>query len=219
MLLGVAVVTAVYIAVSAVFLYLVPLAKVTSDETFVAQAGAVLFGPPGGQVFAAIVVVCVLSSLAALIMSAPRVYYAMANDGLFLNSVAQIHPRFGTPAKAILVQGVISSVLAMAGSFQQIISYFIFVAVAFLSLAGAGLVTARRRGSAGAPAFSMPMYPIPLIVFSVLMSLLLILLAAHSPREALFGVAVVAAGIPVYSALRTNASDQAVGGTKIAEEV
>jgi APA family basic amino acid/polyamine antiporter len=219
MLMGVAVVTAVYIAVSAVFLYMVPLAKVTSDETFVAQAGAVLFGSPGGQVFAAIVVVCVLSSLAALIMSAPRVYYAMANDGLFLNSVAQIHPRFGTPAKAILIQGVISSALAMVGSFQQIISYFIFVAVAFLALAGAGLVTARRRGAARVPAFSMPIYPIPLIVFLILMSLLLILLAAHSPREALFGVAVVAAGIPVYSALRTTASDQSVSRTEIAEEV
>ncbi len=85
MLLGVLVVTAIYVLVSAAFLYIVPLARVTSDETFVAQAGAILFGRAGGVVFAAIVVVCVLSSLAALIMSAPRVYYAMAQDGLSTN--------------------------------------------------------------------------------------------------------------------------------------
>ena len=222
MLLGVAVVTTVYITVSAVFLYLVPLAKVTSEETFVAQAGAVLFGSPGGKVFAAIVIVCVLSSLAALIMSAPRVYYAMAKDGLFLHSVAEIHPRFGTPAKAILIQGLISSVLAVMGSFQQIISYFIFVAVVFLALAGAGLLIARKRGSGIAPAFSMPMYPLPLIVFLVLMSLLLILLAGHSPRQALLGVVVVLVGIPVYSAFQRNtvrSDDPGLGRAKIAEEV
>src|SRR5450755_611277 len=94
MTLGVLVVTAVYILVSAAFLYLVPLGKVTSDETFVAQAGTVLFGAAGGLIFAAVVIVCVLSSLSALIISAPRVYYAMAKDGLFLHGVARIHPRF-----------------------------------------------------------------------------------------------------------------------------
>jgi APA family basic amino acid/polyamine antiporter len=219
MLLGVAVVTTIYIAVSAAFLFLVPLAKVTSDETFVAQAGAVLFGSPGGKVFAAIVVVCVLSSLAALIMSAPRVYFAMAEDGLFLHSVAQIHARFGTPAKAILVQGLISSVLVLVSSFQQIIAYFIFVAIVFLALAGAGLTTARRRGAGRNPRFSMPMYPVPLIVFLGLMTLLLLLLMAHSPREAVFGAAVVLAGIPVYSAFRRNGSGPVFSRKPIVEEV
>jgi APA family basic amino acid/polyamine antiporter len=104
---------------------------VTSDETFVAQAGAILFGPAGGVVFAAIVLVCVLSSLAALIMSAPRVYYAMAQDGLFLRAVARPHSRFGTPANAILIQGLVASVLVSNGSFQQIIAYFIFIAWSF----------------------------------------------------------------------------------------
>ena len=103
--LGVIPVTAVYIVISAVFIYLVPIERVSSDGTFVAQAGEVLFGPAGGIVFAAIVIVCVLGSLAAFIMSAPRVYYAMARDGVFLKSVARLHPRFGTPARAIIGSG------------------------------------------------------------------------------------------------------------------
>jgi basic amino acid/polyamine antiporter, APA family len=167
MFVGVAVVTAVYILVSAAFLYVVPLASVTSDETFVAQAGAVLFGGFGGVLFAGIVVICVLSSLAALIMSAPRVYFAMAQDGLFLHSVARPHPRFGTPARAVMIQVVIASCLVIAGTFQQIISYFIFVAVIFLAMAGAGIFVIRRRGLARA-GYSTRLYPLPPFAFLLL---------------------------------------------------
>src|ERR1700681_1127395 len=92
---GVVIVTLVYILTSAVFLYLVPLETISSSETFAAQAGEVLFGRAGAQVFSAMVVVMVLGSLAALIMSAPRVYFAMARDGLFISAAAAIHPRFG----------------------------------------------------------------------------------------------------------------------------
>jgi APA family basic amino acid/polyamine antiporter len=199
MLLGVLVVTVVYIVVSAAFLYLLPLSQVTSDETFVAQAGAVLFGRAGAMVFAAVVVVCVLSSLAAFIMSAPRVYYAMAKDGLFVSAIARTHPRFGTPANAILLQGFVATILVVIGTFQEIIAYFIFVAVVFLALAGAGLFRARGRCQGIEPAFFTPAYPVPPVVFVVLMAMLLVLLAVHSPREALLGTAVVAAGLPVYS--------------------
>ena len=208
MLFGTLVVASVYIAVSAVFVYLVPLSKVTSDETFVAQAGSVLFGAIGGKLFAAIVVICVFSSLAALIMSAPRVYYAMAKDGLFLRPVAQISPRFGTPISAILIQAVISSILVAVSSFQQIIAYFIFIAVVFLGMAGAGLFLARRRNSAADLPFRTPLYPLPNVIFLVLISVLLFLLAGHSPRQAALGILVVLAGVPAYVVFRPSAGKQ-----------
>ena len=209
MMLGVLVVTAVYILVSAAFLYLVPLAKVISDQTFVAQAGTVLFGPAGGVIFAAVVILCVLSSLSALIISAPRVYYAMAQDGLFLHAVARVHPRFGTPANAILIQGFIASVLVAISSFQQIIAYFVFVAIVFLGLAAAGLFVLRSRGRGAKPAFSTPWYPLPPLAFLTLITLLLVLLAAHKPWEALLGAAVVLAGLPVYGAFQSKLSPAA----------
>lgn len=204
MLWGTLAVTAVYILVSAAFLYLVPLAGVTSNETFVAQAGSVLFGTLGGKTFAAIVIVCVFSSLAALIMSAPRVYYAMAQDGLFFKRVSQISPRFGTPVSAILIQGSISSLLVAVSSFQKIIEYFIFVAVVFLAMAGTGLFVARRRNMGADPLFRTPLYPLPVVVFLVLILTLLILLAGHSPVEAGLGSAVVLAGIPAYLLFRSS---------------
>lgn len=202
MLLGTLIVTLVYVLVSGVFLYLVPLQSVTSDKTFVAQAGAILFGQAGGNVFAAIAAICVLGGLAAFMMSAPRVYYAMAQDGLFLHSIARTHPRFGTPVYAILIQGFVASALAVAGSFEKIEAYFIFVAVVFLTLTGAGLFVIRSRDSETVPGFLTPWYPLPLAVFLVLMSLLLVLLGLHSPQQAILGSLVVLAGLPVYSAFR-----------------
>jgi APA family basic amino acid/polyamine antiporter len=213
MLLGVLVVTVVYILVSAAFLYLLPISQVSSDQAFVAQAGAVLFGRAGGMVFAAIVVVCVLSSLAAFILSAPRVYYAMARDGLFVPAIARTHPRFGTPANAILLQGLIATIMVVIGTFQQIIAYFIFVAVVFLALAGAGLFRARGRSQGIQPVFFTPAYPVPPVIFLVLMSMLLVLLAVHSPLEAALGTAVVAAGLPVYSVFQRKARPHNVVGS------
>src|SRR3954453_19379523 len=132
--LGVLVVTIVYVLPSLVFVYLVPLEQVTSGETFAAQAGEVLFGRAGGTVFSLIVVVAVLGSLAAVVMSAPRVYFAMARDGLFIPSVAVLHSRYETPARAIALQAVLASVLVVAGNFKDIVSYFIFIVVVFIGL-------------------------------------------------------------------------------------
>src|SRR6185503_15552698 len=119
---GVTILTAVYILTSAAFVYLVPLEQVTSGETFAAQAGEVLFGHLGGQILSSIVIIAVFGSLAAVVMSAPRVYFAMARDGLFIPAAAAVHPRFGTPARAILIQATLASVLVLLGSFDTIIS-------------------------------------------------------------------------------------------------
>jgi basic amino acid/polyamine antiporter, APA family len=202
LLVGVLAVTSVYVIISAVFIYLVPIEKVASDGTFVAQAGAVLFGPTGGIIFAAIVVVCVLGSLAAFLMSAPRVYYAMARDGVFLESVASIHPRFGTPARAIAIEGCIAAFLAALGSFEQIISYFFFVTVLFLGLTVAGLFVIRRKPRQTDTVILTAGYPFTPIAFLALVGIMLILLATRSPREAAFGCAVVLAGWPVYGWVR-----------------
>ena len=202
LVVGVLAVTTVYIVISAVFIYLVPIEKVASDGTFVAQAGEVLFGPAGGIIFAAIVVVCVLGSLAAFMMSAPRVYYAMARDGVFLKSVARVHPRFGTPARAIAIQGFIAAVLAALGTFEQIISYFFFVTVLFLGLTVAGLFVIRRKPQQMESIILTAGYPFTPVAFLALIGIMLVLLATRHPREAALGCAVVLAGWPVYSWVR-----------------
>jgi APA family basic amino acid/polyamine antiporter len=194
---GVLVVTLVYVLVSAVFVYLVPLSEVTSGETFAAQAGAALFGATGGLIFSGIVVVAVVGSLAALTMSAPRVYYAMARDRLFFHAAARVHPRTGTPAAAISLQAVLASLLVALGTFDEIVAYFLFVVVFFIALTVAA-VFPLRRGQHSAPAFSTPGYPLTPLFFLILVTLLLVLLGGSNPKQAALGVGVVALGLPVY---------------------
>ncbi|HEV8399413.1 MAG TPA: amino acid permease [Gemmatimonadales bacterium] len=195
--IGVSIITAVYILTSAVFLYLVPLERVTSGETFAAQAGEALFGPAGGRVFAAIVIVAVLGSMLALLMALPRAYYAMSRDGLFFKGVAAIHPRFGTPARAIALQATLASILVLLGTFGQIVSYFIFITVLFVGLTVAAVFVLRRRDVA-APDYRTPGYPVTPVFFLVLVAGLLFLLAGHNPVQAALGVGIVALGVPVY---------------------
>ena len=200
---GVIIVTAVYILTSFAFLYLVPLDRVTSGQTFAAQAGEVLFGRAGGLIFSLIVVVAVLGSLAAVVMSAPRVYFAMARDGLFIPSVAVLHKRFETPARAIALQAVLASVLVAAGSFNEIVSYFIFVVVVFIALTVAALFKFRRDESSSIR-YLTPGYPVTPAVFLVMILFLLILIGSDNPKQAFLGVAVVALGLPVYLFLFRN---------------
>jgi APA family basic amino acid/polyamine antiporter len=210
--IGVATVTAVYILTSAVFLYLVPLERVTSGETFAAQAGEALFGRAGGRVFAGIVIVAVLGSLMALLMALPRLYYAMARDGVFFRAVATVHPRFGTPARAIALQATLASLLVALGTFQQIVSYFIFITVLFLALTVAALFKLRRQDGAEA-VYRTPGYPVTPVVFLGLVAVLLILLAGHNPLQAALGAGIVGLGAPVYFFAVRRRLTSAVDGT------
>jgi len=194
--LGVVVVTAVYVLTSAAFVYLVAPERATTGEEFAAQAGEALFGQAGGLVFTAVVIVAVVGSLAAFTMSAPRVYFAMARDGLFLRWAARLDPHTGVPARAVLIQAALACVLVLWGTFDEIISYFMFAVVLFIALAVAGLFVLRRRAP-DAP-YLTPLYPLPPVVYLLLSAALLVLLAAGRPRQALSGVAVVALGLPVY---------------------
>ena len=125
LILGVSIVTLVYVAVSVVFLYLVPPDRIAADDqAFAALAGDALFGRRGEVIFSIIVIISVAGSLAAVLMASPRVYFAMARDGLFFASFAAVDPRRDVPARATAVQATLAAALALTGSFDQILSYF-----------------------------------------------------------------------------------------------
>jgi len=194
---GILIVTLVYVSTSAAFVYLVPMQEVTSGQAFAAQVGEVLFGPTGASVFAGFVIVAVLGSLAAIIMSAPRVYFAMARDGLFFQATAKLHPRFNTPARCIALQAILACVLVLSGNFDEIISYFFFITLVFVGLAVFGLFLLRRRGD-GPLEYSTPGFPFTPVVFLLLLLAMLFLLGVGKPVQSFLGVGVVALGVPVY---------------------
>lgn len=204
LLLGLLVVTVIYILTSAAFLYLVPLEKVpvddTAAQTFAAQIGLALFGQTGKQIFSAIVAGSLVGSLAAYIMAAPRVYYAMARDRLFIKQIAAIHPRFGTPARAIALQATLASILVAVGTFDAIIAYFFFVTVVFIALTVAAIFVLRRQ-SGKTTTYRTPGYPLTPLFFLLIIGVLLFLLASNNPLQAFLGVGVVLLGVPVYHLL------------------
>jgi APA family basic amino acid/polyamine antiporter len=186
---GVALVTVIYLLISATFLAVLPIDQVTSNTAFVAQFGGVLFGTAGARVLSACVLVCVCGGIAAITMAAPRVCYAMAIKGSFFPVFGKLHPRFGTPANAILLQTALSLAVLFLGAFDRVLSYIIFSAVIFLALAASTLFRLKEpvRG------WWFPVAPISFIVLSGLVALLILL---HNPLPALIGVVIVLCGIP-----------------------
>jgi len=194
LVLGVGAVTLLYAAVSAVFLYLVPIEGAGSPETFAAQAGAALFGPSGGRALSALVALFVLGSLFAFMTFAPRLYYAMARDGVAPAAVAHLDPRTGAPVRAIALQATLAAILVAVGTFEAIVAYFVFVTVAFLALTVAGLY---RLPAPGADV-RVPGWPLTPLAFLAMLAVVLVLLGTGNPVQATLGAAVVAAGVPVY---------------------
>ena len=119
----------------------------------------------------------------------------MARDGVFFPAIAALHPRFGTPARAIVCQAALAALLVALGTFNQIIAYFIFVTVIFIALTVAAVFVRRYRQR---EALKVTGFPITPFTFLALVALLLVLLAGNNPKQALLGVAIVALGAPVY---------------------
>jgi len=184
---GVVLVTVVYLLVSFAFLAVVPLAQIVSNTAFVAQFGEALFGSAGSRVLSACVLLSVLGGLMALTMAAPRVYYAMAKDGAFFSFFGKLHPRFGTPANAILLHTSLALVVLCFGAFDRILAYIIFSAVLFLALS----VSSLFRGRAPVIAWWYPAAPILFIGGCAIIDLMILL---HNPLPALLGLAVVLCG-------------------------
>jgi APA family basic amino acid/polyamine antiporter len=184
---GVLLVTAVYLLVSFAFLSVVPLEHIVSNTAFVAQFGQALFGAAGGKILSACVLLSVAGGLMALTMAAPRVYYAMAKDGAFFAVFGRLHPRFGTPANAVLLQMCGALLVLCFGAFDRILAYIIFSAICFLALSVASLFRLKepvRRW----------WYPAAPIVFLGGSAVIALLILMHDPLPALIGVAVVLCG-------------------------
>jgi APA family basic amino acid/polyamine antiporter len=187
---GVFLVTAVYLLVSFAFLSVVPLENIVSNTAFVAQFGEALFGSVGGKVLSACVLLSVLGGLMALTMAAPRVYYAMAKDGAFFSAFGRLHPRFGTPGNAVLLQTGLALLVLCFGAFDRVLSFIIFSAICFLALSAASLFRLKepvRRW----------WYPAAPILFLFGCTIINLLILMHDPVPALVGLAAVLCGDPI----------------------
>lgn len=193
---GVLIVTAIYALVTLTFVMAAPSGGTASDDAFVAAAGAALFGPAAGRLLSAMVVVTVAGSLAAVLLGAPRTYFAMARDGLLPGGLAWFDRNRGSSPAGTTVQATLACVLVLLGSFEQILGYFVPMAVFFLGLSALSVVRFPRPDR-GSSIFRTPWYPLPLVAFMALIGLMLALFVVGQPTQTSLGVAVTVLGLVV----------------------
>ncbi len=197
LVVGTVIVTACYLALNAVYMYVLPLSTVASSTRIAADAADALFGFGGGVIMSALVVFSTFGGLSGIILCGPRVYYAMAQDGLLFQWAGAIHPRYRTPHRAILLQAAWSSALVATGTYRTLFTRVVYTEWIFFGLMAIGLILVRRRPGA-APGYRMWGYPVTPALFIISSFAIVINQVISSPGESLFGLALVLIGLPVY---------------------
>jgi APA family basic amino acid/polyamine antiporter len=166
-LLGSLILVGLYLAAIVAYLFALGPLAATASDAIAAQAVTAVLGNNAGIVVALTILVSTFSAANSVILTAPRVFYAMANDNLFFKKLAEVHPRFKTPAAAIVALGVWSAVLACAGNFAQLIGGVIFIGWVFYGLGAAAIFPIRRASGESVIPYRVPGYPWTPIVFVV----------------------------------------------------
>lgn len=197
LVLGTLIVTLCYIALNAVYMYVLPLDSVASSTRIAADAADVLVGFGGGAFMSALVIFSTFGALSGIILCGPRVYYAMARDGLLFRWVGDIHSRFRTPHKAVILQAVWSSVLVATGSYRALFTRVVYTEWAFFGLMAIGLFILRKR-SGIVRDYRVWGYPVVPILFITFSFAIVVNQVISDPNESLFGLSLVLIGLPVY---------------------
>jgi len=204
--LGTAIVVLVYLAMNAVYLHALPMATLTGLELRVIDAAAdQLFGGAASGALLVLSILITAGTISAMVFAGPRVYYAMARDGLFVPAAARVHPRWRTPVVAIAAQGLWSAVLVLSGTFAQLASYTGFAIVLFAGIAVAAVFVLRYREPDAPRPFKAWGYPLAPALFTVMSAVMVVNQVQREPGPAAAGLVVIGCGIPIYFFLRHRA--------------
>jgi len=201
LVLGVLGVIAVYTSVNFVYVRALGpggLAATTTPASAVMRAA---LGPRGGALIAAGIAFSAFGFLAQSMLTAPRVYFAMAKDRVFFRSVAWVHPRTHVPVIAIALQGVWAIVIALTGTYAQVVNYVIAMDAIFWGLTALCLVLLRLREASSAPSaidYRVPGHPWTTLLFIAVMWLVVVITFMHDPQRSFIGLGIALAGLPVY---------------------
>jgi APA family basic amino acid/polyamine antiporter len=157
-----------------------------------------LFGNVAGSALAIFTAVSIAASISAMVLAGPRVYYAMARDGVFPAGVARVHTRFRTPAIAIATQAVWSSILVLSGTLQGLVNYTGFAVMLFAGIAVLSVFVLRRREPSAVRPFSAWGYPVAPAIFVVASFLMVAYSLYMNNFGERYGLAIIAAGVPIY---------------------
>ena len=197
LLLGTIAVTVLYVGVNAAYLSVLTPGAVAASRGVAADFANATLGGAGSQIMTVLVVLSTLGALNGVILAGPRVYLAMANDGVLFSWAGAVHPRFQTPHRAILLQGIWSSLLVLSGKYRALFTRVVYTEWIFFGLLAAALFVLRRRATYS-PAWRVWGYPILPAVFILSTVGIVGNQIAHDPQESALGLGLVLAGLPVF---------------------
>ena len=196
LLLGVSGVVLLYVAVNLVCVRVLGPAGLAATKTPASAVMQAVLGSAGARWIAVGIAVSTVGFLSQSILTMPRVYFAMAEDGLFFRSVAWVHPRTGVPVIAIVLEGLLAAVIAVSGRYEQILNYVVSVDFVGFGLTGAALLILRRRLPRGR--FRAPGHPVTTCLFVASCAAIVTATVARYPGNSAVGYALLLTGVPVY---------------------
>ena len=198
LLLGTVGVTAIYLLTNLAYLFVLGIDGVRGSESVAGDVAGRLFGAAGSTFVTLLVLVSTLGSIMGMIVGGSRVFFALGRDGLFLRAVGRVDPRFGTPSIALAGLAVIAALYCLAGTFEEIIRYFVFISTFWFILNIGSVILHRLRRPDHERPFRVPFYPWPVAVYLAAAVALWIQLLAENTRDSLIGLGILAGSIPVY---------------------
>ena len=198
LVIGTAALIAIYLLANVGYIAALGPETVATSNRVAAEAVTAVMGPAAGMLIAGAILISIFSASNGLTLTAPRVYYAMAQDKVFFARLADVHPRFGTPALAIAISSAWAIVLAVSGTFEQLLTYVVFAGWLFYAVGAASIFIYRKRAPNAARPFSVPGYPVTPALFILAAASIVLNTLVVQPERALVGIGVVLLGVPVY---------------------
>jgi APA family basic amino acid/polyamine antiporter len=195
---GTVAVGAIYLVLNVAYYSVLPPALMRGLPSAAATAMSVAYGGSATRLVSLLILVSIFGAMNGMILTGPRVYYAMARDGDFLAVLGKIGARSRVPAVAIVTQGIWAAALTLTGSFQMLFTYVIFTAWIFYGLTVAAVIVLRRRFPDSARPFRTPGYPLVPILFVMASAAVVISTVLSQPVNALIGIGLILLGLPVY---------------------
>ena len=198
MITGAIVVTVIYLLVNSSYMLLLPVGKIALSQKIAAEAVSTIL-PSGGMLVAGIIAICAVGTIGIYTLSAPRIYYAMASDGLFFKNIAKVHPVFKTPVNSILLQSAWSVVLLLFwGTLENLITYTVSIEWIFFTLAAAAIFIFRRKMASHPRLYKTFGYPVTPLIFVLITTWFVINIMINKPLHMAIGICFLLLGVPVF---------------------
>jgi APA family basic amino acid/polyamine antiporter len=210
--LGMGAVMALYVGANAAYMHVMTVPEIAASERVGAAVAERTMGPAGGTVLSVVVLLSILGAINGCILTAARIPFAQARDGLFFSRFGRVHPRFETPAFAIAVQALWTGVLIISGSYETLSAYTIFSAWIFYTLSVAAVWVLRRRTPDAPRPYRMWGYPVTLWLFVIVSGWFLADTLFEQPEPSVMALLITAAGIPFYFVWRARSGARVVKG-------